>query len=261
MEPAQMSLDALGQTFGTDKCSFGHDYLRFYETYFDGIRRNELNVLEIGVANGASLAVWEAYFPNSRIVGADINPAARRFARDRVYIEILDQSNKEELLQLGIAHGRFDIIIEDGSHMWGHQITSLRTLFPLLRAGGIYIVEDLQTNYGEMAAQFKGDSPISCMEYLKRLVDVRVGDSLDCVLAGDTFLSAHKDEIDVLVFYRHSCLIRKGSRRVHNEPLMEVGPTLSLSWPISANGAICEVTLESFAVKCTAEIASRGSIS
>jgi len=43
--------------------------------------------------------------------------------------------------------GPFDIIIDDGSHMSHHIIASFNALFPHVRPGGIYVVEDLATAY------------------------------------------------------------------------------------------------------------------
>src|SRR5262249_37848129 len=37
-----------------------------------------------------------------------------------------------------------DIVIEDASHVSHHQQIALASLFPLLRSGGIYVIEDLQ---------------------------------------------------------------------------------------------------------------------
>lgn len=41
----------------------------------------------------------------------------------------------------------YDIIIDDGSHMVRHVIASFEALFPYLRRGGLYIIEDLHTSY------------------------------------------------------------------------------------------------------------------
>jgi hypothetical protein len=204
------TLNAIGLTHGTDKASAGHNYLAFYELFFAPLRDRPLTVLEIGVLNGASLRTWEDYFPAAKIVGADIQPSSRQFERDRVVIEILDQSNIEELVQVGIKHGPFDIIVEDGSHMWEHQITTLRTLFPFVKQDGIYIVEDLQTNYGPMTNDYRGVASISCVEYLKLWLDLRVAD--DQLAIGDVedaFLRTYGRSIDFMTFYRRACLIRK----------------------------------------------------
>lgn len=42
---------------------------------------------------------------------------------------------------------KFDIIIEDGSHMTSHQQSSLGFFFSFLNPNGIYICEDLHTSY------------------------------------------------------------------------------------------------------------------
>ncbi len=42
---------------------------------------------------------------------------------------------------------RYDIIIDDGSHVPQHQIISLACLLRALNPGGLYIIEDLKTSY------------------------------------------------------------------------------------------------------------------
>jgi hypothetical protein len=42
---------------------------------------------------------------------------------------------------------RFDIIIDDGSHVSKHIIKTFNFLFDYLVDGGLYIAEDLQTSY------------------------------------------------------------------------------------------------------------------
>jgi len=213
VDQALATLDDLGIKFGTDKSSVDHNYLNFYERHFLPFRHKEITILEIGLLGGASLSVWEEYFPHATIVGADIDKRTLRFARPRIAIEIIDQSNIEHLTRLGLRYGPFDIIIEDGSHMWEHQITSLRTLFPFVRNGGLYIVEDLQTNFPSMAADYRGVASISCVEYLKRLVDFRVGDEkLDISKEEDAFLRTYGRAMATINFSRHVCLIEKSYR-------------------------------------------------
>ena len=147
------SLDEIGLKHGTDKASTGHDYLNFLEPFFSRMRDKPIRLLEIGVHRGASLRTWAEYFPNAEIVGVDVLPWCKRYEGGRVTVELADQSNIEHLTPIGVARGPFDIIVEDGSHLWEHQVTSLKTLFPFLKDGGFYVAEDLQTNYGSAAAQ------------------------------------------------------------------------------------------------------------
>jgi hypothetical protein len=206
----QASLDTIGLKYGTDKASMHHDYLNFYELFFAPIRNNELSILEVGVFNGQSLSTWAEYFPNARIIGVDIVPLSKRFVTDRIAIEIADQSNVQQLINVVQKHGPFDIVIEDGSHMCEHQITTLRTIFPFLKDKGIYIVEDLQTNYGNMLERFRGIATSTCVDYLKRWLDLRVADDqIDITQIEDAFLRTYGRSIGFMAFYRRACLIKK----------------------------------------------------
>ena len=243
-------LDLIGLKFGTDKSSASHDYLSIYERCFCHRRNDPLKILEIGVLNGASLKVWEEYFPNSRIVGADIDEGTRRFGSGRVEIEIIDQSNLEDLVRLGVRHGPFDIIIEDGSHIWDHQITTLRTLFPFVRDGGFYVVEDLETNYGSHVDRYRGRATFSCVEYLKRLVDYRVADSyLDIKAEEDAFLRTYGRSVFTITFFKHLCLLEKQIQDSTQllPPLVEVDasrPAVPV-WITAHVGSIGDVRLDS----------------
>ncbi|UCE34584.1 MAG: hypothetical protein JSV40_01285, partial [Deltaproteobacteria bacterium] len=51
---------------GTDKSSL-HGYHPRYEAHFGPLRGKSLSLLEIGVQSGASLRLWEEYFPKASI--------------------------------------------------------------------------------------------------------------------------------------------------------------------------------------------------
>lgn len=220
-----ISLDKIGLKHGTDKSSLHHDYLAFYESYFDGLREKRITLLEIGVAHGASVKTWEEYFKDAKIIGADIVPSSKMYEHGRIVIELIDQSNIEDLVRIAVKHGPFDIIIEDGSHLWEHQITSLRTLFPFLKDDGIYIVEDLQTNYGSMQQSYRGVASEACTEYLKRWADLTIADEqIDLSHIEDAFLRTYGSSAKHITFYRHSCIIKKNIKsgiKYSNEYLSE----------------------------------------
>lgn len=223
MNPQLPSLDALGLKFGTDKSSREHDYLSFYESFFETIRHDRTSLLEIGVLFGASLRMWEEYFPNGVVIGADIDPGVKSLSTARICTEVIDQSNIEDLVQLGVKHGPFDIIIEDGSHLWEHQITTFRTLFPFLKNGGHYVVEDLHTNFGSYVPQYRGSASVSMVDYLKKLVDLRVADDqIDIASEEDPFLRTYGRNVQFLAFYRRVCIVRKKYRP---DPRRIVGQT------------------------------------
>lgn len=139
---ATASLDLLGIRSGTDKSRLRHDYLRHYEPSIAHLRNEPITLLEIGVHNGASLDVWESYFPKARIVGVDISPVTKREERDRVQIVIGSQADADFLHKVG-AEFKPDIIVDDGSHIPEHQIISFNALIGHLNHAGQYICEDV----------------------------------------------------------------------------------------------------------------------
>src|SRR4051812_6007167 len=88
-------LDERGILAGTDKSSLANDYLRHYERIFAPWRERTFTLLEIGIAQGASLRLWRDYFPHADIVAIDINPKCKEYERERVRIEIGSQDDPE----------------------------------------------------------------------------------------------------------------------------------------------------------------------
>jgi len=91
--------------------------LRHYEEWFSPWRGEEINLIEIGIANGSSLHVWQNYFKKARIVGIDINPRCARFANERVCIEIGSQDDPVFLQQVCTRYPP-TIIINAGTGCW-----------------------------------------------------------------------------------------------------------------------------------------------
>jgi hypothetical protein len=171
---AQGELARIGRACGTDK--FEHGYLDFYERHFSPLRETARVVLEIGIggyddpnAGGASLRMWEQYFPNAAIHGLDIHDKSPH-SKGRVRSHRGGQDDAARLKALIAEIGRPDIVIDDGSHVSPHVIASFATLFPLVNNGGVYAVEDLQTSYlPAYGGSFEGG--LSSVEFLKDLAD------------------------------------------------------------------------------------------
>lgn len=135
-----------GSQSGTDKITH-HGYHRFYPKYLDPIRHTVNSMLEIGIEQKKSLPLWLNYFPNASIYGIDIN---FEYITDRVQIFKADQSSLKDLEKVvnSIQQKNVDFIIDDGSHIPEHQWLTFNYLFSeLLKEGGIYIIEDIETSY------------------------------------------------------------------------------------------------------------------
>jgi hypothetical protein len=156
-----ISLQEIGEKHGTDKAAQTHafdgrTFLEVYEQYVSQFREQHINVLEIGVLGGASLRTWRDYGRLWRIFGIDINPTALTASGERIEIDIGSQDDPDFLRSCFGASTKFDIIVDDGSHINSFTLTSLRALFThRLNAGGIYIIEDLASSYGPMYEALK----------------------------------------------------------------------------------------------------------
>lgn len=153
----------------------GYKWLHYFDVYekvLAPVRFNARRVLEIGVYHGASIAMWRSYFPpDCTVVGIDIDPKCKQYERqkDNLHIRIGSQADPDFLNSVIEEFGIFDVIIDDGSHMTSHVISSFNHLFgPGLSENGIYMVEDLQCAYWY---EYR-DQPYSFIEYAKVLVDL-----------------------------------------------------------------------------------------
>lgn len=137
-------LTRLAIKYGSDK----GDHLGFtpiYDQYFQSIKNEKLNILEIGIGGGPSLKMWYDYFPNSQIHAIDVEDK-RQHDNHRVKTYVCDQSNRKQLKEVMSKVGSVDIIIDDGCHVVSHQQISLGFLFPYMKDGGQYWLEDLHTS-------------------------------------------------------------------------------------------------------------------
>jgi len=172
-----LPLDLIGVAEGTDKHSLHHDYLRHYERMFMPFRHEPIDVLEIGVLDGASVRTWRQFFSRARIIGVDTNPACRPYADDRIVIEIGSQEDPSFLASL-CAKYRPTIIIDDGSHQAFDIEFAFERLFPLLEPGGCYIFEDVVFHFGDLAEKFSQWSAVPLPQYIHRMEQWLMGERL-----------------------------------------------------------------------------------
>jgi hypothetical protein len=163
-----MILDEIAIKYGTDKSSLFHNYAVKYDKLLSQFKEQFTNILEIGVLNGNSVKMWEEYFPNAIINGIDINFECKQCESERIKITISDQGDENKLKELKKL-GPFDFIVDDGSHIYNHQILSFQILFPFLKKGGIYVIEDIYTSYTPEYYGY-GTDP-KCIDYFKNLID------------------------------------------------------------------------------------------
>jgi hypothetical protein len=138
----------------TDKGFPGHGYTEMYERFLWQWKNEPIRIFEIGIAGGGSIAMWLEYFPRASIYGVDINDSSR-FEQARVKTCIADQANRAQLKKcLDAFGGQFDLLVDDGGHSMEQQQVSLGFLFPYVRPGGFYSIEDLHTSLPNVYPDF-----------------------------------------------------------------------------------------------------------
>lgn len=131
-----------------------HDYMSFFATVPDGKFEN---ILELGIWETGSLAFWNQVLQPKQHVAVDLSHSKetayfRRYIRERSLQDRLktywqtNQADSRRVLQIIKSNfrGPLDMVIDDASHMLEPTKASFVTIYPLVREGGLYFVEDWQ---------------------------------------------------------------------------------------------------------------------
>ena len=140
-----------GYNSGGDKAIAG--FTVYYSKIFDKIKNNKINMLEIGIFQGRSIAMWCDYFKNGNIYGVDINLNEYHSFKNELstkYCAFQDNNVKNvyEFDTANVSDNKikelpmFDIILDDGSHDNNSQYKTFVKLWKKLNKSGIYIIED-----------------------------------------------------------------------------------------------------------------------
>ncbi len=217
--PFGYNLTKLAQIYKADKWGT-HYYTPHYQAHFRKFKFKKIKLLEIGVGGyhypdrgGNSLRMWKRYFPFGRIFSLDIYDKSH-LEESRIKIFKGSQIDEAVLADMVAKIGNLDIIVDDGSHINAHVIKTFELLFPSLKLGGIYVVEDTQTAYWP---DYGGDSenlnnPATITNFFKSFVD-RINHK-ELLKAGyvPSYLDRH---ITSIQFYHNLIFVYKG---LNDEP-------------------------------------------
>lgn len=154
LELADKYLTDKGTNFFDKAPGEGHMYAPVYDLFLSHLRDKPINLLEIGIAKGASLCMWQEYFKNATIVGLDITLSHIDKSRplgvesggwpdpDNIIMHQGGQTDTTHLDSLTSSYD-FDIVIDDGSHQNDHQQFTFKHIWPKLKKNSIYIIEDI----------------------------------------------------------------------------------------------------------------------
>jgi hypothetical protein len=189
-------MDEIGIRCNTDKASLGrskihsgqlianrpkgHDYLRKYEFFLSRfVNKPGYRMMELGAGPdwniGASVHLWEEYFWRSdfRLHVVDLKSTVEKLANERVSVTIGDLGDRN-LLNL-LASSAYDVILDDASHLWIHQLLAFEILFPSVVPGGLYIIEDIETSFGTRRGAWSQGAEIDSYTVLSHLMALVAG--------------------------------------------------------------------------------------
>ena len=127
-----------------------------YESFFAARKTfRPQNILELGVWDGGSAAFWFECFQPKKQVGIDhLRRGDSKYFRHYIGSRGLsgrlkiywrtEQADTPRLRRIVKREfdGPLDLVIDDASHLYQPTKSSFECLFPMLRAGGLYIIED-----------------------------------------------------------------------------------------------------------------------
>lgn len=136
-------------------------YAPVYAHLLDGL--DPACVVELGVFQGASMAIWCDLFPYANVIGLDLD--FDRFEENRpVLIErgaftvnypLFYQFDAYQPAAHPVdGHAPFDLFIDDGPHTADAIANVVRLVSPLMRDGGVYVIEDFPGGDDILASAF-----------------------------------------------------------------------------------------------------------
>ena len=163
-------LCVFGAQYPTDKSPYStlatdntrHPYTAIYDMLFSHIRYNPIVIGESGIYYNMSTHLWRAYFPRATFYGWDLNPKAIENAQqhylERCQYGIMNVGDARSIFStLSACNTEFDILIDDSSHLFDHQVLFVKVAYRFLKPGGIMVIEDVKGEYpaADFAEQLK----------------------------------------------------------------------------------------------------------
>jgi hypothetical protein len=173
-------IDDLLNKHASDKQS-QNGYAPIYHALFKNLRDAPVQLLEIGIGTllpnvycsmyghdlpgyrqGASLRAWRDYFanPEAHVYGMDVQPDTMIADEPRITTMLCNSVDKHSVREALALKKRFNIVVDDGSHIAEQQILTLKNIWPFLAANGLYVIEDVNRvdhNQGRILVDHKAE--------------------------------------------------------------------------------------------------------
>ncbi len=148
----------------------GHNYTAFYYNIMRNYRKLPLAIFELGIGSRnksmphnmawmdklegrqvtplASHRAWKRFFPYAKVYGCDIDEECI-IQEGSIRTGLCDQTKPGGIAPLLRRFGvTFDFVVEDGMHEYTANVNAIRELWPFVKPGGLYFVEDIDKRAG-----------------------------------------------------------------------------------------------------------------
>ena len=156
------SLCKIAMQFNSDKCPYSkettsghrHPYTPVYDDLFSSLRDENINIAEIGIEKNDSINIWRRYFPLAKICGFEYNDEYIENAKSQNLVDVVyekiniqdENSIRSSFQKVGV---KYDIIVEDSTHLFEDQIRFIKNSIDYLKENGILVIEDIFRNRSE----------------------------------------------------------------------------------------------------------------
>ena len=162
-------------------------YIRVYEELASAF--SPRSILELGIFQGGSYVFLDKLFKPRRISAVEISPKPvtplLRYVADKEgrFVHFSTSQSDRKILEHIVPNelaDELDLVVDDASHTYEQTKASFEILFPLLKPGGIYAIEDW--SWAHSPNYQAPDAPFSKRHALSNLLFEQL------MLMGSTFL-------------------------------------------------------------------------
>ncbi len=168
------------------------------------------NIVELGIFQGGSAALTALVAHPQRIVVLDLSEPVEvldRFIVERGIGDLLrphygvDQSDRLALARImadEFGTEPLDLVVDDASHALGPTRASFEELFPRLRPGGRYLIEDWHWELKYGSQSLDADDPPDLAARLDRVTSITNGGNRILATLGMELVAAHAMAPDLI---------------------------------------------------------------
>lgn len=156
----QVNLTDIADDLNLDQGSRKHRFTELYNMLFQPFRARAIDMVLLGLGDqdaresgdSDTLPMWLTYLTKASIIGIDV----AKFTKPKDKRAKLIQSSfdtRTEIAKAVATFDKFDVVLDDLTHASPHQQFAFAELFPKLKSGGLYLVEDLRFQPKHVDAQ------------------------------------------------------------------------------------------------------------